>query len=100
MQGFIAKTGLDFQINDTVLSGGEKQKIVILKVLNKNPQVMIFDEPTSALDDATTKDFIDYLQSIKNDKIIILITHDEFVKNHCDEVVALQKSKTLSANSR
>ena len=92
MQGFIAKTGLDFQINDTVLSGGEKQKIAILKVLNKNPQVMIFDEPTSALDDATTKDFIDYLQSIKNDKIIILITHDEFVKNHCDDVVALQKS--------
>ena len=91
MQNFISQNGLDFSINEdnNNTSGGEKQKISILKVLYKNPSVMIFDEPTSALDDETTKNFIQYLQQIKKDKIIIIVTHDEFVTRCCDEVVLL-----------
>ena len=91
MQDFISKNSFDFPLNEnsTNTSGGEKQKIAILKVLYKNPIVMIFDEPTSALDAHTTRQFIDYLQQIKRDKIIIMITHDEFVKEICDDVVNL-----------
>ena len=91
MQNFYSKNGLDFIINEknSNTSGGEKQKISILKVLCKDPAVMIFDEPTSALDALTTKSLMNYLQQVKKDKIIILITHDEFVKGCCDKVVSL-----------
>jgi len=91
MQEFIGKNGLDFDINEknTNTSGGEKQKISILKVLYKNPAVMIFDEPTSALDAGTTEKFMEYLKEIKRDKIVIIITHDDGIKENCDEVVSL-----------
>jgi len=91
MQDFISKNGLDFPLNEdnTNTSGGEKQKVSILKVLHKDPAIMIFDEPTSALDVDTTKRLVEYLQQIKQDKIIIVITHDEVVKGLCDELVGL-----------
>ena len=88
MNGFIHKNSLNFTINEKSdnTSGGEKQKISILKVLHKNPTVMMFDEPTSALDKSTTESFISHLQEIKKDKIIILITHDEYILNVCDKI--------------
>jgi len=68
-------------------SGGEKQKLSILRLLIKNPNVMIFDEPTSAMDIDTTKRLIDHLHRNKEGRITIIITHDDFVKRHCDKVI-------------
>jgi len=89
MREFVQEKGLDYTIDDrnTNTSGGEKQKIAILKTLYQNAPVMIFDEPTSALDESTSKLFMDYLLAVKKDKIIILITHDNSIKNVCDELV-------------
>ena len=94
MQDFITNT-LDLTINDsnTNTSGGEKQKVSILKVLLKNPTVMIFDEPTSALDAEATDRFMNHLQRVKADKLIILITHDEIVKARCDEIIYVSRQK-------
>jgi len=91
MQSFIAKHGWGYVINDksSNTSGGEKQKIAILRILLKDPKIMIFDEPTSALDAATTNKLIHYLQSIKHDKIIIIITHDEHIKTQCDTIIKM-----------
>ena len=93
MTDFISQKTLDFEIDEknTNTSGGEKQKISILRNLHKNPAVMIFDEPTSALDAKTTEKFVAYLRQIKKEKIIIMITHDEVVKKLCDEIVEFDK---------
>lgn len=91
MDKFISTRTLDFRINEknTNTSGGEKQKISILKVLYRNSAVMIFDEPTSALDAKATQKFLAHLQQIKKDKIIIIITHDEVVERYCDKMICL-----------
>ena len=91
MYKFIEENTLSFIIDEknTNLSGGEKQKIAILKVLYKNPKVMVFDEPTSALDFKTRKKFIEYLNEIKEDKIIIIITHDSVISDNTDKVLDL-----------
>jgi len=91
MNDFFRKHDLGFEINEmnNNISGGEKQKIAILSVLYKNPNVMIYDEPTSALDADTTARFMSYLHRIKEDKIIVIITHDTQVQSCCDEVMAL-----------
>jgi len=92
MTDFISKHGFDYEVNETNnnLSGGEKQKIAILAVLLKNPTVMIFDEPTSALDAETAARFMSYLNRIRSEKIIIIITHDPQLQSNCDKVIALQ----------
>ena len=96
--------GLDKYINkldnglDTVISafnnnisGGEKQKISILKVLFSNSDLMIFDEPTSALDINSIKLFKEHLNSIKKDKIIIIISHSEMIIDLFDTIYPLSK---------
>jgi len=89
MRDFFDRHTLDFVINEanTNLSGGEKQKLAILKVLCKDSQLMIFDEPTSALDAESNKRFIAHLHKIKRDKIIIIVSHDANLCASCDEVV-------------
>lgn len=70
--------GLNYRIDEksTNLSGGEKQKLALLRTLLKKPNVLILDEPTSALDKKSATALLHYLQEIKKDSIILLITHD------------------------
>ena len=63
-------------IQNTNFSGGEKQKISIIRTILKDAEVLIFDEPTSALDKISIENFIQIIRSVKNNKIIIIITHD------------------------
>ena len=101
MGEFILGNTMDFIIseNNTNTSGGEKQKISLLKVLQKDPVVMILDEPTSALDALTARKFIEHLQKIKRNKIIILITHDEAIKLLCDETINLSMNHDCDKSS-
>ena len=93
MEDFMSKHTLDYMINEgnNNTSGGEKQKISILKVLLKDPSVIILDEPTSALDMASKSALKAYLDEIKKEKIIIVITHDnDFINNTNDVVINIK----------
>lgn len=57
------------------LSGGEKQRIAIARVLLKDPKIFIFDEATSALDVNTEKLIQRNLQKISHGKTTIVIAH-------------------------
>lgn len=66
------------------LSGGEKQKVCIIRSLLKDASVIIFDEPTSALDKESIEKLTEIINEIKIDKIIIIITHDQDISKICD----------------
>jgi ATP-binding cassette subfamily C protein len=71
------------------ISGGEKQKLSLMRTFIKDPQVIILDEPTSALD-ATSKDKLkQYLYNIKLNKIIIIITHDQQLSDIADDIITI-----------
>ena len=82
--------GLDTIITskNITLSGGEKQKVEICRILLKNADVMIFDEPTSALDAESIACFLQEIERIKKEHIIMIISHDEKLKKIADEVLA------------
>ena len=60
---------------DKLLSGGEKQKISIIRTILKDAPILIFDEPTSALDIQSINGLKIILRNIRHEKIIIIITH-------------------------
>ena len=61
--------------NGSNLSGGQRQRIAIARVLLKDSKILLFDEPTSALDNNNQKLFFETINSLKNNKTILIIAH-------------------------
>jgi ATPase subunit of ABC transporter with duplicated ATPase domains len=80
---------------DTViatLSGGQRGKLMLAKLLLSEPDIMLLDEPTNFLDTAHISWLSDYLKSVKN--AFILISHDtEFLNGVCNFIVSLSNRK-------
>lgn len=67
-----------------VLSGGEKQRLMIALAKVCNKPIVIFDEPTSGLCKKQMLQMVRYLRQMKEDgKVIIVITHDYELINKC-----------------
>lgn len=81
------KSSKVFFKNITLLSGGEKQKQVINRCLNKGTDVLLLDEPTSALDSQSVIKLKNILSDFKKNSIIIIITHDNKIMDVCDEII-------------
>lgn len=83
--------GLDTVVDGTnvSLSGGEKQKVAIIRMILKNPPVMLMDEPSSALDATSIDALLDMLAELKRDHLIIMVSHDERLIDACDHVIRL-----------
>lgn len=72
------------------LSGGEKVRVSLCKILNKKPNVLILDEPTNHLD-IISKDTIEkMLTSYKG--TIIMVSHDRYlIKNVCNKLLVMEQ---------
>lgn len=62
------------------LSNGECQKLVLASLLAINPEVLLLDEPTAFLDPEARREFYEYLNILKKDRILIIVDH------HVDEI--------------
>ena len=75
------------------LSGGEAQRLTIVRALINDPAVIIADEPTAHLDTALTLDFLDVLGRLKaQGRTILIAGHDPLVSESpvVDRVVSLR----------
>uniref|UniRef100_UPI00405656C5 ABC transporter ATP-binding protein n=1 Tax=Agathobacter sp. TaxID=2021311 RepID=UPI00405656C5 len=86
--------GMETVINEKALnlSGGEKQKLSLFRILLKDSDLLILDEPTSAMDIGSRENLYSYLNDIKLNKIIIVITHDSQIIDKVDQVITLSKN--------
>lgn len=81
---------LDKQIK--VLSGGQKKRVALAKVLIDEPQLLILDEPTNHLD----VEMIEWLENylINKDLTLLLVTHDRyFLDSVCTEIIEIDNTK-------
>lgn len=76
-------------VSQDTLSGGQKQKIMLMRCIAKETDVLILDEPTSALDVKSIKLFIDLINTLKKDKIVIIITHNDEILNIADGIIQM-----------
>jgi len=81
------------------LSGGQKQMVGLLRVLYRNPQFYILDEPTAALDKKTENLVVNILKKLKQNAIILLISHRlSLIDNVADFVYELDKGEMSLVN--
>lgn len=82
----------DFDKPMDLLSGGQRRKADLAKVLVLDPDVLILDEPTNHLDLDTIEWLQDYLASAK--KTLIFVTHDRyFLDAVCTRILEIEKGK-------
>jgi len=79
------------------LSGGEKQRIAIVRALAMNPEILLLDEPTSALDVVTINDLYNTIQFLKEKNMTLLIvTHDlNFALNVSNRIIFMKNSQIV-----
>lgn len=77
------------------LSGGEIKKLMILRALINEPELLILDEPTANLDEEYVDKFLDLLDELNKKMTIICVTHDSRLKNRAKKVYKLS-GKNLS----
>jgi ABC-type multidrug transport system fused ATPase/permease subunit len=81
---------LKLRTDGSNLSGGERQRISLARAIFNNPELIIFDEPTSSLDRMNESKILKIIQSMKKDKIILIISHSSLVLSKCDQVIKLR----------
>lgn len=94
-------TLLDTAINQEAidLSGGEKQKLLLARVLYKNSPIIILDEPTAALDSISEVALYDNLKEIENKKTIIYISHRLSSTQFCDKILFFKDGKIIESGN-
>lgn len=98
IKALLEKFNVDKNLNEPAenLSGGEKQRICLIRVLIMNPEVILLDEPTSALDENTEDLVINYVVEYvkKNNKTLIMVTHaKEIAKKYSDYIIEVNKRR-------
>ncbi len=77
IDSYLEKVGLTHLKNRKVskLSGGEKQRIALLRALIKDFDILICDEPTGNLDETNTKLVYDLITDLFDDRLVVIVTH-------------------------
>ncbi|MBU6508108.1 MAG: ABC transporter ATP-binding protein/permease [Alphaproteobacteria bacterium] len=77
------------------LSGGEKQRVAIARVMLKGPRILVFDEATSALDTKTERAIQASLEEVAANRTTLMIAHRLSTVVHADEILVLENGRVV-----
>lgn len=85
----------------SALSYGQKKRVTIASILAMKPNVIILDEPTAGQDHKNYREFMSYLENIKQQGIsIVMITHDmHLALEYADEAVVLCNGEVIAKDN-
>lgn len=97
--GFIQRLSKGFATavgeRGTSLSGGEKQRIVLARVLARKPKILILDEATSNLDSESEALIKNALEKLKGEMTIIAIAHRFSTIKNADQLIVLDNNSVI-----
>lgn len=80
------------------ISGGEKQKIALMRALASKSKILVLDEPTAAYDKQSEEEFVNVLRECDK-KIIILITHEPKLLQFANKIIEIEDMQIKQYNS-
>jgi putative ABC transport system ATP-binding protein len=82
------------------LSGGEQQRVAIVRALANRPKLLIADEPTGQLDSANARTIMEVVRGLVRSEGVsaIVATHDPLLLDIADQVVELRDGRVVSSN--
>ena len=81
------------------LSGGEKQRVAIARVLLKNPPLLILDEATSALDSISEHIILDALNEVSRQRTTLVIAHRLSTVSDADTILVMEQGEIIESGS-
>ena len=93
VKSFIDEYGEDHMLNEDAnnISGGQRQRLGLARILVRKPQLLILDEPTSALDEKTSNNLAIKLKAFakKYGITIVVITHNSIFEQYASQILDL-----------
>ena len=97
----LEKVGLKDHIHKrpNQLSGGQMQRVAIARALINDPDILLADEPTGALDTETSKQIMNLLKEIADNKLVIMVTHNsELAEEYSTRIVKVLDGHVIDDN--
>ena len=99
-KNYLKEINLENKINEYPknLSGGEKQRVAIIRALMEKPKILLLDEPTSSLDPQMKKEVLELVTKLKDyNMTIIVVSHElNFVKDFSSRIIFVDNNTILS----
>ena len=98
-QSLLKKVGLSHRVKHmpNQLSGGEQQRVAIVRALINEPSLILADEPTGNLDSKSGQEVMEVLQDLNEEKnTILMVTHEKYVAECARRIIVLRDGKIIS----
>jgi len=92
------ETYLDKEIS--TFSGGEKQRLSLVRTILLRPEAMLLDEPTSALDSKSEKDIINVIRTMAKETLMIYVTHSYQLIGAADDIIVVKGGRISTITDR
>ncbi|ABI57509.1 type I secretion system permease/ATPase [Alkalilimnicola ehrlichii MLHE-1] len=94
--------GLDHTVKEggQGLSGGQRQLLLVARLLLREPRILLLDEPTTALDDSAERRVIDHLDEFARGRTLVVATHRRNVLRLVDRVIVVDGGRVVLDDTR